>query len=115
MALGAFPAFAAAGVSPDQVWTMRTDEPVLGCEANKLANPNLKIFYANAAGNWQIRVSLTANMMKLKGFDVPPTIIFPITMKSQAEDDLCVPGRPSEASISSLIPDDLVEQMYPGG
>jgi len=54
-------------------------------------------------------------MMKLKGFDVPPTIIFPITMRSQAEDDLCVPGRPSEASISSLIPDDLVEQMYPGG
>ncbi len=39
MALGAFPAFEAAGVSPDQVWTMRTDEPVLGCEANELERP----------------------------------------------------------------------------
>jgi len=115
MALGAFPAFKAAGVAPDQVWTMRTDEPVLGCSANELNDPNLRIYYANAAGNWQIRVSLTANMMKLKGFAPPPTIVFPIVMKDQSVDDLCVPGRPSEASISSLIPDELVAQMYPGG
>ena len=113
MALGAFPAFEAAGVSPDQVWTMRTDEPVLGCEANELNDPNLQIYYANAAGNWQIRTALTADMMKLKGFDPPTEIVFPIKMESQATKDLCVPGRPSEASISSLIPDELVLQMYP--
>lgn len=115
MALGAFPAFEAAGVAPNQVWTMRTDEPVLGCKANELGNPNLRIFYANAAGNWQIRMSLTAGMMQLKGFEVPPEIVFPIVMKDQSVDDLCVPGRPSEASISSLIPDELVAQMYPEG
>lgn len=113
MALGAFPAFEAAGVAPNQVWTMRTDEPVLGCEANDLGNPNLKIFYANASGNWQIRTALTANMMALKGFDVPTEIVFPIVMADQAEKDLCVPGRPSEASISSLVPDELLTQMYP--
>jgi ABC-type sugar transport system substrate-binding protein len=112
---GAFPAYEAAGILPEQIWTLRTDDPILGCEANRLNAPGLKIFYANASGNWQIRVSLTANMMKLKGFDVPPEIVFPITMRNQAEDDLCVPGRPGEASISSLIPDDLLLQMYPQG
>jgi len=78
-----------------------------------LANPNLKIFYANASGNWQIRTALTANMMALKGFDVPTEIVFPIVMADQAEKDLCVPGRPSEASISSLVPEELLTQMYP--
>jgi hypothetical protein len=41
--------------------------------------------------------------------------VFPIVMANQDEKDLCVPGRPQEASISSLIPDDLVVQMYPEG
>jgi ABC-type sugar transport system substrate-binding protein len=115
MALGAYPAFEAAGVTPDQVWTMRTDEPVLGCEAEKLNDPNLHIFYANAAGNWQIRTALTANMMKLKGFDSPPQIVFPIVIKDQSVDSLCVPGRPAEASITSLVPEELLAQMYPEG
>jgi ribose transport system substrate-binding protein len=115
MALGAFPAIKAAGVPIDQVWTMRTDEPVLGCMADEANEPKLRIFYANAAGNWQIRQALTAGMMQLKGFDPPPQIVFPIVMKDQSEDSLCVPGRPSEASISSLIPDELVAEMYPGG
>ena len=43
--------------------------PILGCMADELNEPNLQIFYANAAGNWQIRTSLTAGMMQLKGFD----------------------------------------------
>jgi ABC-type sugar transport system substrate-binding protein len=112
---GAFPAYEAAGVKPDQIWTLRTDDPVLGCEAENLNHPGLKIFYANASGNWQIRAALTANMMKLKGFDSPPEIVFPITMRDMSVDSTCVPGRPAEVSISSLIPDELVAQMYPGG
>jgi ABC-type sugar transport system substrate-binding protein len=115
MALGAQPAIEAAGIPIDQVWTMRTDEPVLGCVADELNEPNLQIYYANAAGNWQIRQALTAGMMQLKGFTPPPTIVFPITFKNNAEDSLCVAGRPAEASISSLIPDELVLQMYPEG
>jgi ribose transport system substrate-binding protein len=115
MALGAFPAIEAAGIPVDQVWTMRTDEPVLGCMADEANEPNLKIFYANAAGNWQIRQALTAGMMQLKGFDPPPEIVFPIVMKDQSEESLCVPGRPAEASITSLIPDELLAQMYPEG
>jgi ribose transport system substrate-binding protein len=115
MALGAFPAFEAAGVTPKMVWTMRTDEPILGCEAEKLNDPDLHIYYGNTSGNWQIRTALTSDMMKLKGFDSPPEIVFPITMKDQSVDSLCVPGRPAEASISSLIPEELLNQMYPEG
>jgi hypothetical protein len=114
MALGAFPAFEAAGISPNQIWTMRTDEPVLGCEANELNDPNLKIWYYTG-GNWQIRTSLTAGMMQLKGFEVPPTIVFPIELQELSERDLCVEGRPAEASVSSLVPDELLAQMYPEG
>jgi hypothetical protein len=54
-------------------------------------------------------------MMKLKGFDSPPEIVFPITMKDQSVDSLCVSGRPAEASISSLVPEELLAQMYPEG
>ena len=94
---------------------MRTDEPILGCVADELNEPNLHIFYANAAGNWQIRQALTAGMMQLKGFEPPTEIVFPIVMKDKSQDSLCVPDRPTEASISSLIPDELVAQMYPEG
>jgi ABC-type sugar transport system substrate-binding protein len=115
MALGAQPAIEAAGIPIDQVWTMRTDEPILGCVADELNEPNLQIYYANAAGNWQIRMSLTAGMMQLKGFTPPPTIVFPIAFKNNSEESLCVEGRPPEASITSLIPDELVARMYPQG
>ena len=115
MALGAQPAIEAAGIPIDQVWTMRTDEPILGCMADELNEPNLQIFYANAAGNWQIRTSLTAGMMQLKGFTPPPTIVFPIAFKDNSVESLCVEDRPAEASITSLIPDELVARMYPEG
>jgi hypothetical protein len=52
-------------------------------------------------------------MMQLKGFVPPPTIVFPIAFRDNSVDSLCVPGRPSEASITSLIPDELVARMYP--
>ena len=70
MALGAFSAIEAAGVSPDMVWTMRTDEPVLGCgeRAQRSEPPYL---LRERVRKWQIRTALTANMMALKGFDVP--------------------------------------------
>ena len=112
MAQGAFPAFEAAGVTPDQVWTLRTDEVDLGCAANDLGNPNLKIYYYTG-GNWQIRQALTAGMMQLNGFEVPPTIVFPIEMQTQSARDLCVSGYPSDVPSSTLVPVDLLTQMYP--
>jgi ABC-type sugar transport system substrate-binding protein len=112
MAQGAFPAFEAAGVTPNQVWTLRTDEVDLGCAANELGNPDLKIYYYTG-GNWQIRQALTAGMMQLKGFEVPPTIVFPIEMQEQSARDLCVSGYPSDVPASTLVPVELLQQMYP--
>jgi ribose transport system substrate-binding protein len=114
MALGGLPAYKAAGVTPSGVWTLRTDEADLGCALQKLNAPNLKVYYYTG-GNWQIRTALTADMMKLKGFDVPPEIVFPIRMQEMSQRTTCVPGYPGEGSATSLVPVDLLKQMYPQG
>ena len=62
--------------------TIRTDDVGMGCEYNKLNNPKLKVYYYTA-GNSQIRVALTAAMMKLKGAKIPPQIVFPIDLQNQ--------------------------------
>ena len=112
MAGGAFSAYKAAGVPFDAVLTLRTDDVGMGCAANKLRNPKLKVFYYTA-GNSQIRVALTAGMMKLKGAKIPPTIVFPIQLQDQTKRDSCVKGYPQEASATSLVPLSLLKRMYP--
>ena len=71
MALGAYPAYKAAGKPFNTVWTLRTDDVGMGCLSNQLKNPNLQMYY-DTSGNSQIRVALTAGMMKLKGAKIPP-------------------------------------------
>ena len=93
MAQGAFAAYKAAGKPFNAVLTLRTDDVGMGCAANKLNNPNLKVFYYTA-GNSQIRVALTAGMMKLKGAKIPPQIVFPIQLQDQSKRDSCVKGYP---------------------
>ena len=112
MALGGLAAYKAAGVTPSGVWTLRTDETDLGCALQKLNAPNLKVYYYTG-GNWQIRTALTADMMKLKGFDVPPTIVFPIRMQEMSQRSTCIEGYPGEGSATSLVPADLLQKMYP--
>ncbi|MBD0328955.1 MAG: substrate-binding domain-containing protein [Thermoleophilia bacterium] len=113
MAQGAVAAYKAAGKPFDAVLTMRTDDVGLGCAVNDLDNPNLKVYYYTA-GNSQIRVALTAGMMKLKGAEIPPEIVFPVELQDQAERDSCVEGYPQEASATSLVPVELLSKMYPG-
>jgi ribose transport system substrate-binding protein len=113
MAQGAFAAYKAAGVPFDAVLTLRTDDVGMGCAYNELNNPNLKVYYYTG-GNSQIRVALTAGMMKLKGAEIPPQIVFPIELQDQAERDSCVEGYPTEASATSLVPVELLSRMYPG-
>jgi ABC-type sugar transport system substrate-binding protein len=112
MALGGYAAYKAAGLPYQGVFTYRTDETELGCLADKLKNPKLKIWYYTA-GNPQIRVALTADMMKLKGAKIPPTIVFPIKLQQQSKRDMCIKGYPQQASASSLIPLSLLHRMYP--
>jgi hypothetical protein len=112
MAQGAFAAYKAAGLPFDAVLTLRTDDVGMGCAADNLKNPNLKVYYYTA-GNSQIRVALTAAMMKLKGAKIPPQIVFPIALQSQTARDSCVKGYPQEASATSLVPLSLLHRMYP--
>jgi ABC-type sugar transport system substrate-binding protein len=112
MAQGAFAAYQAAGKPFNAVLTLRTDDVGMGCAFDKLKNPNLKMWYYTS-GNSQIRVALTAAMMKLKGAKIPPTIVFPIQLQNQRVRDSCVKGYPQEASATSLIPLSLLHKMYP--
>src|SRR5579875_291795 len=112
MMQGGYDAYKAAGIPFNGVMTFRTDEAGAGCIADSLHNPNLKIFYYTS-GNPQIRVALTADMMKLAGAKIPPEIVFPIDLQQQSQRDMCIPGYPQEASATSLIPLSLLHQMYP--
>jgi ABC-type sugar transport system substrate-binding protein len=112
MAQGAFAAYKAAGLPFNAVLTLRTDDVGMGCAADALNNPNLKVWYYTA-GNSQIRVALTAAMMKLKGAKIPPQIVFPIALQNQNVRDSCVKGYPTESSATSLVPLSLLHRMYP--
>jgi ribose transport system substrate-binding protein len=113
MAQGAFAAYKAAGKPFNAVLTLRTDDVGMGCKTRQLHNPKLKVYYYTA-GNSQIRVALTAAMMKLKGAKIPPKIVFPIQLQNEAKRTECVKGYPQEASATSLVPLKLLHRMYPG-
>jgi ABC-type sugar transport system substrate-binding protein len=112
MSQGGYAAYKAAGIPYKGVFTYRTDESAMGCLADKLKDPALKVFYYTA-GNSQIRVALTADMMKLAGAKIPPTMVLPIELQNQATRDMCTKGYPDTASPTSLIPLSLLHQMYP--
>jgi ribose transport system substrate-binding protein len=112
MSQGGYAAYQAANIPYNGVFTYRTDEAGMGCLADKLKNPKLQIYYYSA-GNAQIRVALTADMMKLAGAKIPPTIVFPIQLQQQTKRDMCLKGYPGTASGTSLIPLSLLHQMYP--
>ena len=112
MAQGGYAAYKAANIPYRGVFTYRTDETAMGCLADQLKDPALKVWYYTA-GNSQIRIALTADMMKLKGAKIPPQIVLPIQLQQQSKRDMCVKGYPPEASPTSLIPLSLIHRMYP--
>lgn len=111
--LGGLRAYEAAGLPVDLVLTLRTDEVGLFCEWADMGNPNFKIFYASG-GNYQSRIALTAAMMALNGEDVPSGVVIPVEMR-QVDETSCIPDMPELASVSSMIPLDIVAAMYPEG
>jgi ribose transport system substrate-binding protein len=112
MSQGGYTAYKAAGIPYQGVFTYRTDEAGMGCLANQLKNPKLQIYYYSA-GNAQIRVALTADMMKLAGAKISPQIVFPIQLQQQSKRNMCLKGYPGTASGTSLIPLSLLKKMYP--
>ena len=108
--LGGVRAYQDANLPLNIVLTLRTDEMSLFCEWEKIDNPNFKVFYASG-GNYQARIALTAAMMKLKGADLPADGIILPTVMRQLTKGTCNPDIPPEASVSSLIPIPVFQQM----
>ncbi len=108
--LGGVRAYQAANLPLDIVLTLRTDEMSLFCEWEEIDNPNFKVFYASG-GNYQSRVALTAAMMSLKGYELPTDGIILPTVMRQLTKGTCNPDIPQEASVSSLIPIPVFQEM----
>jgi ABC-type sugar transport system substrate-binding protein len=109
--LGGVRAYEAAGLPLDIVLTLRTDEVGLFCEWAEIGNPNFRIYYS-AGGNYQSRIALTAAMMAYNGAEIDPEIIIPVVMR-QVDETSCNPDIPPLASVSSLVPHEIVSAMYP--
>lgn len=111
----ALDAYEQLGVALDDlVITVRTDEQTLFCRWAELNNPNFKIFFS-AGGNFQSRVAVTAQMLNLKGFEVPAQIVVPHVMREVTAAD-CNPDRVTPTvSGTSLVPDSVLALMYPEG
>jgi len=93
---------------------LRTDEQSLFCDWAERNEPTYNIFYS-AGGNFQSRVGVTAAMLNLAGAEIPAEIVVPHVMRQVTADD-CDLDRPHEAvSGTSLVPDEVLTQMFAGG
>lgn len=110
--VGAIRAYEAAGISMDGLVTMHQsdDNPFL-C-AWKDAGGITTSFTATSL-LMEGRTGLTAAMMSLQGYDVPPEIIFSGSLK-QVTNDSCRTDIPPDGSPSSLVPPELQSRMFPG-
>ena len=106
-------AYQAAGRPLDQVLTLRTDEQGLFCQWQQINDPNFKIFYSSGGG-YQVRIALTAGMMKLGGVSVGPRLTVPFRMR-QVQAGQCNPKIPAGAPVSTVVPDNVLTAMFPSG
>jgi ribose transport system substrate-binding protein len=109
--VGSMRAFEAAGIPMDGLVTMHQsdDNPFL-CAWRDAGG--VMESYTYVALLLEGRTAVTAAMMKIAGYDVPPEIIFgvqlkPVTMESCREDI------PPDGSPSSLVPPELQSRMFP--
>ena len=58
------------------------------------------------------RAGVTAAMMKIAGYDVPPEIIFGVELK-EVNDESCRTDIPPDGAPSSLVPPELQSRMFP--
>ena len=107
---GGLRAWQEAKKNPDVIVALRTDEQGLFCDWEKVGDPNFKIFYSNGQ-NDQARFALTAAMMKKEGKDVPASIDVPFKMKPVVK-GMCNPALPEDASVSTLVDDDMMKAMF---
>jgi len=108
---GGVRAYQAAKLPLKLVLTLRTDEDGLFCQLSAIKDANVKIYYS-AGGNFQARIALTAGMMKIAGATLPTSIIVPGHMRL-ADASTCNPNINPETPLSTLIPLNVIEAMYP--
>jgi ribose transport system substrate-binding protein len=108
----ALDAYETVGVPLDDlVITVRTDEQTLFCDWAERDNPDYQIWYS-AGGNFQSRIAVTAAMLHLQGEDIPAEIVVPHVMRQVSEAD-CDPDRVTPTvSNTSLVPTEVLGQMY---
>ncbi|MGZ8582199.1 MAG: substrate-binding domain-containing protein [Actinomycetota bacterium] len=93
---------------------VRTDEQTLFCDWVERNEPSYKIFFS-AGGNFQSRIAVTAAMLKLQGAEIPAEIVVPHVMREVTADN-CDPDRVTPTvSGTSLVPDNVLAEMYPEG
>jgi ribose transport system substrate-binding protein len=111
----ALDAYETVGVELDDlVVAVRTDEQTLFCDWVERDNPNYQIWYS-AGGNFQSRIAVTAAMMERQGAEIPAEIVVPHVMRQVTEDD-CDPDRVTPTvSGTSLLPPEVLAEMYPSG
>jgi len=98
----------------DLTVVVRTDEQTLFCDWVERNEPSYKIFFS-AGGNFQSRVAVTAAMLNLQGAEIPAEIVVPHVMREVTPEN-CDPDRVTPTvSGTSLVPDDVLAQMYPEG
>ncbi|HSK21638.1 MAG TPA: substrate-binding domain-containing protein [Egicoccus sp.] len=109
----ALDAYETVGVELDDlVITVRTDEQTLFCDWVERGNPNYQIWYS-AGGTFQSRIAVTTAMLMQQGFEPPAEIVVPHVMRQVSESD-CDPDRVTPTvSGTSLVPSDVLAQMYP--
>jgi len=94
---------------------LRTDEQTLFCDWVDRNEPTYNIWYS-AGGNFQSRVGVTAGMLSLQDASIiPAEIVVPHVMRQVTADD-CDPDRPNPfVSGTSLVPSNVLEQMFADG
>ena len=108
------PVFDDLGISLENTtMALRTDEQSLFCDWAERNDPTYNIWYS-AGGNFQSRVGVTAAMMHQKEAEIPAQIIVPHVMRQVTAAD-CNPDRVNvSVSGTSLVPDDVLSQMFAG-
>ncbi len=107
---GGLRAYQEAKKAPDVTVALRTDEQGLFCDWEKANDPNFKIYYSNAQ-NDQSRFALTAAMMKKEGKEVATSVDVPFKMKAVVK-GMCNPALPEDASVSTLVDDEMMKAMF---
>lgn len=107
---GGVRAYQAANKEPNVVVALRTDEQGLFCDWEKANDPDFKIFYSSGQ-NYQSRIALTAAMMKKEGAEVETNVDVPFSMK-EVKKGMCNPALPEDASVSTLLDDDMMKAMF---